>query len=194
MFLNIVTDSSLSCPQSLWLPSSCMIKSKCLSLSVGVLQDHCWFITSPNSDVQEMPRSASALGVLILWKYLFYLILPMEYGGTLFWTCFLLEGRRSTGFSGSSAYKESACNTEDPGSIPGLGRPPGEGHGNPLQCFCLEHPHCQRSVVGYSPCGHKESDVTEWLNTHRLLQDRGRQTPQLWRRWDLAQHTLVFLL
>ena len=37
------------------------------------------------------------------------------------------------GFSGSSAGKESACNAGDPGSIPGLGRSPGEGTGYPLQ-------------------------------------------------------------
>ena len=36
--------------------------------------------------------------------------------------------------------KASACNTGDPGSIPGLGRSPGEGNGNPLQYFCLENP------------------------------------------------------
>ena len=35
--------------------------------------------------------------------------------------------------------KESACNAGDPGSIPGLGRSPGEGNGNPLQCSCLEN-------------------------------------------------------
>ena len=36
-----------------------------------------------------------------------------------------------SGFSGSSDYKESACNAGDPGSIPVLGRSPGEGNGNP---------------------------------------------------------------
>ena len=36
--------------------------------------------------------------------------------------------------------KESACNAGYPGSIPGLGRSPGEGHGNPLQYSCLENP------------------------------------------------------
>ena len=35
--------------------------------------------------------------------------------------------------------KESACNSGDPGSIPGSGRPPGEGIGNPLQYACLEN-------------------------------------------------------
>ena len=44
------------------------------------------------------------------------------------------------GFPCGLAGKESACNEGDLGSIPGLGRPPGEGNGNPLQCFCLENP------------------------------------------------------
>ena len=40
---------------------------------------------------------------------------------------------------GGSEGKESACNAGDPGSILGLGRSPGRGHGNPLQCSCLEN-------------------------------------------------------
>ena len=44
------------------------------------------------------------------------------------------------GFPCSSDSKESACNAEDPDSIPGSGRSPGEGNGNPLQYFCLENP------------------------------------------------------
>ena len=44
-----------------------------------------------------------------------------------------------SGFPGSSAGKESACNVGDVGLIPGLGRSPGEGNGNPLQCSCLEN-------------------------------------------------------
>ena len=44
-------------------------------------------------------------------------------------------------FPGGSEDKVSACNfAEDPGSIPGLGRSPGEGNGNPLQYSCLENP------------------------------------------------------
>ena len=46
----------------------------------------------------------------------------------------------SMGFPGSSVGKESACNVKDLGSIPGWGRSPGEGHGTPLQCSCLENP------------------------------------------------------
>ena len=44
------------------------------------------------------------------------------------------------GFPGGSADKESDCNVGDLGSIPGLGRSPEEGNGNPLQYSCLENP------------------------------------------------------
>ena len=44
------------------------------------------------------------------------------------------------GFPSGSDGKESACNVEDLGSIPGSGRSPGGGHGNPLQYSCLEDP------------------------------------------------------
>ena len=45
----------------------------------------------------------------------------------------------SGGFPGGSDGKTSACSAEDPGSIPGSGRSPGEGNGNPLQYSCLEN-------------------------------------------------------
>ena len=45
-----------------------------------------------------------------------------------------------SGFPGGSDSKESACNAGDPSSIPGLGRSPGEGNGNPFQYSCLENP------------------------------------------------------
>ena len=64
------------------------------------------------------------------------------------------------GFPGGSEVKASASNAGDPGLIPGLGRSPGEGDGNPLQYFPGES-HGLRSLVGYSPQGHKESDTTE---------------------------------
>ena len=54
-------------------------------------------------------------------------------------------------------------------SIPGLGRYPGEGHGNPLQYSCLENPYGQRSLVGYSPSGCKESEMTEGLSTEQHI-------------------------
>ena len=52
----------------------------------------------------------------------------------------------------------------DLGSIPGSGRSAGEGNGNPLQYYCLEKSHGQRSLVGYSPWGRKETDTTERLH------------------------------
>ena len=45
-------------------------------------------------------------------------------------------------------------------SIPELGISPGRGHGNPFQYSCLENLHGQRNLAGYSPWGHKESDMT----------------------------------
>ena len=51
------------------------------------------------------------------------------------------------GFPGGSDGQETACNAEDLGSIPELGRSPGGGHGNPLQYSCLENPHGQRSLA-----------------------------------------------
>ena len=67
-------------------------------------------------------------------------------------------------FPGGADGKESACNVGDLGSIPGLGRSPGGGHGNLLQYSHLENPHGQRSLAGYSPRSHKESDMTERLS------------------------------
>ena len=57
----------------------------------------------------------------------------------------------------------NAGDLRDMGCIPGSGRSHGGGHGNPLQYSCLKKFHGQRSLVGYSPWGHKESDMTELL-------------------------------
>ena len=69
------------------------------------------------------------------------------------------------GCPGGSDGEETACSAGGPGSIPGLGRSPGGGHGNPLQDSSLEDSYGQRSLVGYSPWSCKESDVTEQLST-----------------------------
>ena len=55
----------------------------------------------------------------------------------------------------------NAGDIRDVVSVPGLGRSPGGEHGNPLQYSYLENPHGQRSLAGYSPWGHKESDTIE---------------------------------
>ena len=63
----------------------------------------------------------------------------------------------------NSDGKDSACHPGDPGSIPGSGRSSGEESGNPLQFSCLENPHGQRGLVGFSPWDHKESGTAEPL-------------------------------
>ena len=70
------------------------------------------------------------------------------------------------GFPGGSDSKEYICNVGELSWIPGLGRSPGGGHGNPLQYSCLENPHGQRSLAGYSPWDRKQSETTEQLSTH----------------------------
>ena len=70
------------------------------------------------------------------------------------------------GFPDDSDGKESTCNVGDMGLVPGLGRSPGGGCGNPLQYSCRENPHGQRNLAGYSPTGHKESDNTEQLSSN----------------------------
>ena len=71
------------------------------------------------------------------------------------------------GFPDGSEGKESACSVGDLGSIPGLGRTPVGGNDNPLQYSGLENSYGQRSLVGYSPWGGKESDTTERLSTQQ---------------------------
>ena len=55
----------------------------------------------------------------------------------------------------------SAGDIRDMGLIPGSGRSPGGGHGNPLQYSCLQDRMDRGSLEGYSPWGRKESDMTE---------------------------------
>ena len=69
------------------------------------------------------------------------------------------------GFSGGSDGKEYSSNAGDLASILGLGRSPGEGTGNTFQYSCLENPHGQRSLAGYSPWGYKALDMSEQLRT-----------------------------
>ena len=81
---------------------------------------------------------------------------------------YLLHGSYTVlGFPGGSDGKESPHHVGNLGLIPGLQRSPRGGHGNPLQYSCLENPCGQRSLVGYSPSGRKQSDITEQLNRAR---------------------------
>ena len=78
------------------------------------------------------------------------------------------------GVPGGYDRKESTCNAGDLGSIPVLGRSPGGSsvflplQSTPFQYSCLENPHGQRSLAGYSPWACKESDMTERQSTHKV--------------------------
>ena len=62
------------------------------------------------------------------------------------------------------------------GSVPGLGRSPRGGHGNPFQYSCLENSHGQRSLAGYSPRSLKESDTCTTKHSTALVSFRGAKT------------------
>ena len=72
------------------------------------------------------------------------------------------------GFPGGSEGKASACNVGDLGLIPGSGRSPGEGNGNPLQYSCLENPMTEKPNRLQST-GSQKSDTTERLQFHFSL-------------------------
>ena len=67
------------------------------------------------------------------------------------------------GFRDGTASKESAWNAGDTGSVPGSGRSPRGGNGNPLQYSCLKNPVDREA---YNPKGHKELDMTDQPNIH----------------------------
>ena len=72
------------------------------------------------------------------------------------------------GFPGVSVGKESACNAGDLGSIPGLGRSPGEGNSYPLQYSGLEN-SMDRGAGWAAVHGAAESDMTEWLSLSLVI-------------------------
>ena len=74
------------------------------------------------------------------------------------------------GFPDGSDSKESTCNVRNLGSIPGLWRSPGGGHGNPPQYPCLGNSHGQRSLAGNSPRGCKVGH--DWATKHSIALNR----------------------
>ena len=77
-----------------------------------------------------------------------------------FFTVFNHQYTQILGFPCGSDGKESACNVGHPGLIPGSGRSPREGNGNPLQYSCLGSP-MDRQSRRLQSMGYKESDMTE---------------------------------
>ena len=89
---------------------------------------------------------------------------------------FKLSSFDQRGFPCGSDGKESACDVGDQGSIPGSGRYPGEGHGNPLQYSCLENP-MDRGAWWATVHGVTKSQIqlSDWAHTQR-----GRELPKIW--------------
>ena len=77
------------------------------------------------------------------------------------------------GFPGGSVVKNPPAKAGEASSIPGSGRSPGEGNGNPLQYSCLGNPMDGGAWQGYSPWGHeKQSDTTQRLNNNSIWQKK----------------------
>ena len=93
---------------------------------------------------EELPITTLAINFMQMVKDSFAAVgreqlSQMVYSGS-FTPCFINNDYIAAGFPHSSVGKESACNAGDLGSIPGSGRSPGEGNGNPLPYSCLENP------------------------------------------------------
>ena len=89
------------------------------------------------------------------------------------------------GFPGGSDSKESACNVADLGSIPGLGRSPGEGHGN--SSIPVWKIPWTEDPGGLHPLSHKDLDTTEQLSTVQ-------QVPICKPHFEFSLKSLKFLL
>ena len=126
-----------------WHSSSCLSLHSC-KMTAPALGRKGWSVCA----VEGLPASSVPLLMKIRSCWNFHQ-----------WILFVILAR-DLGFPYSSVSKESAGSVGDPGLIPGSGRSPGEGNGNPLQYSCLENLHGQRSLAGYSPRGSQELDMT----------------------------------
>ena len=78
-------------------------------------------------------------------------------------------------------------------SLPGSGRSPGEENGNPLQHSCLENPHGQRRLAGYSLWSCKKLDMTEWLSTAQHTNEKLQLLPVTFFSWTLKNREYLFV-
>ena len=95
-----------------------------------------FYISTNNAQTSHFSISSPTLVVFLLFVCFLIVatLIYVRWYHTVVLLCVFLMS------SCSSVGKESACRAGDPGSIPGLGRSPGEGNGNPLQYPCLENP------------------------------------------------------
>ena len=96
----------------------------------------------------------------------------------LYWFCHIstwidlhIDGLIIEDFPGGTVVKNPPANVGDAGSIPGLGRSPGVGNGNPLQYSFLEK-YVDRGAWRATVCRFTELDITEWQRTHKLKTEK----------------------
>ena len=104
-----------------------------------------WLYVSESMLFNKLSVSYSGVRIALIWagqsmaiNINFYVCVRRNL--CMFFSVFVQTYVWKMGFPGGSEVKASACNAGDLGSIPGLGRSPGEGNGNPLQYSCLENP------------------------------------------------------
>ena len=128
-----------------------------------------WTVPPPRlslSNVRQVGWTDKDLGSHFqLWKKLSYVLVFLY----IFYFYLLDIPVFFPGFSGGSDGEESTCNLGDLGWIPGLGRSPGGGHGNPLQSSCLENPHGERSVEGYVQSMGWQRIRYDWATKHSTI-------------------------
>ena len=141
----------LFCDHSVWdgLRISCSVNIWELNQTYFILQS--WLLShSWPALLGLVPRSLSRCSRSVTYL-----------SGQLF-CIYFCSSSNLLGFAGGSGFKDFICSVGDLGSIPGSGRSPGEGNGNPLQYSCLENT-VDRGLVGCSPWGCEELDTTKWL-------------------------------
>ena len=125
-----------------------------------------------NLEIEEMPSSetwsilpAACLQWYNFWFfYITHVVLTVTFNLWSFESCIpevqiCCQVAVNVGFPGGSVVKNPHVNAGDPGSVPGLGRSPGEGNGNPLQYYCLKNPMDREALAVYSQWSPKEWDT-----------------------------------
>ena len=115
----------------------------------------------------------------------------------LLWVVMVIKTQKD--FLGDLDGKESACNAGDLGSIPGSGRSPGEGNGNPFQYSCLENPMdggaWRATVHGVAKSRTRLSDFTFTFHFHALEEEMATRSSVLaWKiPWTEEPGELQFI-
>ena len=152
LFIHSLVDEHLDCFQVL-----AVMNKYSRNIHIQIFVWTCTFISLKLKLFSNMFTLFFSLtsSALHAWQYFFFFFffffaILMD----LQWYLIVIES-----FPGGSVVKNTSASAGDAGSISGLGRPPVEGNGNPLQYSCLEKPHRLRRLADCSPWGHKESDT-----------------------------------